>query len=166
MSARARARSRRSRCARSGCATSAARCTPCPFGEIKSLSNESRDWSIVKLEFRIPFDTDLGGVKKIIKAINAEIAADPELGPNLIEPIKSQGINRFEEYWMVLRVKYTAKPNSYQFMIRREAYQRIRDAFEQAGIKLGERSVKVEMAGGTAAAAGARRPAAGVSRGL
>ena len=38
-----------------------------PFGEIKSLSNESRDWSIVKLEFRIPFDTDLGKVKKIIK---------------------------------------------------------------------------------------------------
>jgi small-conductance mechanosensitive channel len=118
-----------------------------PFGEIKSLSNESRDWSIVKLEFRIPFDTDLGKVKKIIKLINAEIAADPELGPNLIEPIKSQGINRFEEYWMVLRVKYTAKPNSFQFMIRREAYQRIRDAFDQAGIKLGERSVKVEVAG-------------------
>lgn len=118
-----------------------------PFGEIKSLSNESRDWSIVKLEFRIPFDTDLALVKKIIKSINAEIMADPELGPNMLEPLKSQGINRFEEYWMVLRVKYTAKPNAYLFMIRREAYHRIRDAFDKAGIKLGERSVKVEMAG-------------------
>jgi moderate conductance mechanosensitive channel len=127
-----------------------------PFGEIKSLSNESRDWSIVKLEFRIPFETDLKLVKRIIKAINAEIMADPELGPNLIEPIKSQGINRFEEYWMVLRVKYTAKPNSHQFIIRREAYQRIRDAFDKAGIRMGERSVKVEVAGqGAAAAAGA-----------
>jgi moderate conductance mechanosensitive channel len=116
-----------------------------PFGEIKSLSNESRDWSIVKLEFRIPFDTDLGRIKKIIKTINAEIMADPELGPNLIDPIKSQGINRFEEYWMVLRVKFTARPNSYQFMIRREAYHRIRDAFDKAGIKLGERSVKVQV---------------------
>jgi small-conductance mechanosensitive channel len=124
-----------------------------PFGEIKSLSNESRDWSIVKLEFRIPFDTDLAAVKKIIKTINAEIAADPELGPNLIEPLKSQGINRFEEYWMVLRVKFTAKPNSVQFTIRREAYQRIRDRFEKAGIKLGERSVKVEVAGQSGSAA-------------
>jgi small-conductance mechanosensitive channel len=132
-----------------------------PFGEIKSLSNESRDWSIVKLEFRIPFETDLKRVKAIIKAINAEIMADPELGPNLLEPLKSQGINRFEEYWMVLRVKYTAKPNSHQFVIRREAYQRIRDAFDKAGIRMGERSVKVEVAGqgSVEAAAGA---AAGV----
>jgi small-conductance mechanosensitive channel len=122
-----------------------------PFGEIKSLSNESRDWSIVKLEFRIPFDTDLKLVKKIIKTINAEIAADPELGPHLLDPLKSQGINRFEEYWMVMRAKFTARPNSYQFMIRREAYHRIRDAFDQAGIRLGERSVKVEVAGGSQA---------------
>src|SRR5262249_11858460 len=30
-----------------------------PFGEIKFLTNNSRDWAIMKLELRLPFDTDL-----------------------------------------------------------------------------------------------------------
>jgi small-conductance mechanosensitive channel len=29
-----------------------------PFGEIKYLSNYSRDWVIMKLEFRVTYDTD------------------------------------------------------------------------------------------------------------
>jgi hypothetical protein len=45
-------------------------------------------------------------------------------------------------------------------VIRREAFQRIRDAFDKAGIRMGERSVKVEVAGqgaaGTAAGAAAQ----------
>ena len=46
-----------------------------------------------------------------------------------------------------ITVRQTGSP------IRREAYQRIRDRFEKAGIKLGERSVKVEVAGQSGSAA-------------
>jgi len=28
-----------------------------PFGEIRWLTNQSRDWQIMKLEFRVPSDT-------------------------------------------------------------------------------------------------------------
>ncbi|MGB8841052.1 MAG: mechanosensitive ion channel domain-containing protein, partial [Aliidongia sp.] len=34
-----------------------------PFGEIKWLVNLSRDWAIMKLEFRVPFETDLALIK-------------------------------------------------------------------------------------------------------
>ena len=34
-----------------------------PFGELKSMTDYSRDWVIMKLEFRVPFDTDLKLVK-------------------------------------------------------------------------------------------------------
>jgi small-conductance mechanosensitive channel len=30
-----------------------------PFGEIQHLTNHSRDWVIMKLQFRVPYDTDL-----------------------------------------------------------------------------------------------------------
>ena len=63
-----------------------------PYGEIKRLRNTSRDWMIMKLEFRLAYDTDLAKVKKIIKKVGAEIAADPELSRDLIEPLKSQGV--------------------------------------------------------------------------
>ncbi len=51
-----------------------------PYGQITRLRNTSRDWMIMSLEFRLALETDLSKVKKIVKTIGDEIAADPELG--------------------------------------------------------------------------------------
>jgi small-conductance mechanosensitive channel len=115
-----------------------------PFGEIPSLTNYSRDWVIMKLEFRVPFETDLKLVKKIVKNVGAELQQDPELGEHILEPLKSQGVRRMEEFNMVVGVKFMAKPGE-QWTIRKEAFQRIRDAFEAQGIRFAERNVKVEV---------------------
>jgi moderate conductance mechanosensitive channel len=117
-----------------------------PFGEIKWLTNYSRDWAITKLQFRVPFDTDVLLIKKLVKKIAADVAADPELGPYLIEPLKSQGVIRMEEFCMVIGVKYMTRPGDGQFIMRREAYHRILEAFEDAGIRLADRNVRVATA--------------------
>ena len=44
-----------------------------PFGEIKQLTNYSRDWIIMKLEFLLAFDTDLRKVKSLVKQIEKEL---------------------------------------------------------------------------------------------
>ena len=115
-----------------------------PFGELKSLTNHSRDWVIMKLEFRVPFETDLKLVKKLVKKIGAEMAANEDYGHSIIEPPKSQGVRRMEEFNMVVGVKFMTKPGE-QWIIRREAYQKIRDAFDANGIGFAERNVKVEV---------------------
>ena len=46
----------------------------------------------------------------------------------------------------VIGVKFTTKPGE-QWTIRRDAYQRIRDAFEANGIIFAQRNVKVEVVG-------------------
>ncbi|MCP5149626.1 MAG: mechanosensitive ion channel family protein [Ectothiorhodospiraceae bacterium] len=117
-----------------------------PFGEVKSLTNHSRDWVITKLEVRVPFDTDLKLVKKLVKQIGAELEADPEHGPSIIETLKSQGVRRMEEFNMVIGLKFMTRPGE-QWVIRREVYQRIRDRFEAHGIRFAERNVKVEVIG-------------------
>ncbi len=115
-----------------------------PFGELKSLTNYSRDWVIMKLEFRVPFDTDLKLVKKLVKQVGAELQADPNYGSSILEPLKSQGVRRMEEFNMVVGVKFMAKPGA-QWVIRRDAYQKLRDAFEKSGINFAQRNVKVEV---------------------
>ena len=47
---------------------------------------------------------------------------------------------------MVIGVKFMTKPGE-QWTIRRDAYQRIRDAFDAHGISFAERNVKVEVVG-------------------
>ena len=39
-----------------------------PFGEIDMVANYSRDWAIVKMEFKVTYDTDLAKVKKHLPA--------------------------------------------------------------------------------------------------
>jgi moderate conductance mechanosensitive channel len=113
-----------------------------PFGEIQSLTNHSRDWVIMKLQFRVPYDTDLQKVKKIFKKIGAEMAADPVMGPNLLDPPKSQGVLEMDDSAMIIRCKFMAKPGE-QFVIRRELYQRVQKEFEAAGIEFARRQVSV-----------------------
>jgi small-conductance mechanosensitive channel len=127
-----------------------------PYGEIKRLRNTSRDWMIMKLEFRLAYDTDLAKVKKIIKKVGAEIAADPELSKDLIEPLKSQGVAATDESGLVVRVKYMANPaGGGAYTIRREAFARIIKAFGEAGIKFAERRVTVNVPAGMPAEAAA-----------
>jgi len=115
-----------------------------PFGEIKHLTNYSRDWVIEKLEIRLPFDTDLRVVRRLVKRIGQELQADPDLGPHLLEPLKSQGVRRMEENAMIVALKFMAKPGE-QFVLRREVYQRIRDEFEKNGIHFARPQVLVHV---------------------
>ena len=116
-----------------------------PFGELKSLTNHSRDWVIMKLEFRVPFETDLKLVKKLVKQVGAELKANPDYGDSILQTLKSQGVRRMEEFNMVVGVKFMTRPGE-QWLVRRDAYQGVRDIFEANGIRMAERNVKVEIA--------------------
>jgi small-conductance mechanosensitive channel len=115
-----------------------------PFGEINSLTNHSRDWVIVKLEFRLPSQTDLAVVKKIVKRIGTELETDPEVSKHLLETLKSQGVRRFEDNAMIVGVKFKSVPGE-QFVIRRIVFQKIRDAFAAADIHFADRGVVVRV---------------------
>ncbi len=114
-----------------------------PYGEIQHLTNYSRDWAIMKFELRVPFETDINMLRKIIKKVGVAMMEDPELGPDLLEPLKSQGVNRMDDSALIIRCKFTAIPGK-QFVIRREAFTRIQKAFEEKGIKFAPRRVLVE----------------------
>lgn len=126
-----------------------------PFGEIKTLTNFSRDWAIMKLELRVAYSADLEKVRKIVKSVGQDLLAHPEYGPNFLQPLKSQGVHRMDDSAFIIRVKFMAKPGE-QFVLRREVFRRIQQAFAAAGIEFAPRRVIVdggkEAAGATLAA--------------
>jgi small-conductance mechanosensitive channel len=116
-----------------------------PFGDIKLVTNLSRDYVIMKLDFRVRYDADVEKIRKIIKKkVYNVIAADPELGAKLLEPIKSQGVRELDDSAMVMRVKYKTKPGD-QFAIRKEVYRLMQEAFKEAGIEFAHRNVTVYL---------------------
>jgi len=105
-----------------------------PYGQIGKIQNFSRDWVIEKLTFRVAFDTDVELVRKLFKKIGQDIASDPELAPDLIEPFKSKGIGEVEDGTLIIKASFTAKPGK-QSMIRRAALRAVQNAFRENGIK-------------------------------
>jgi small-conductance mechanosensitive channel len=117
-----------------------------PYGEIPKLTNFSRDWVIMKLRFRVPFDTDINKVKKIFKGIGKDLLEHPELSEDFLQPFKSQGVAEVDDNGIVVRGKFMAKPGK-QFMIRKELYVRVQKAFEEAGIPFARKQVMVHIPG-------------------
>ncbi|MFQ5937450.1 MAG: mechanosensitive ion channel domain-containing protein [Acidiferrobacterales bacterium] len=117
-----------------------------PFGEITHLTNYSRDYVIMKFELRVPFETDIDKVRKLIKKVGQEMMADPELAPLMLGPLKSQGVTHMDDSALIMRCKFTAIPGQ-QFMVRRAAFTRIQKAFAENGIHFAPRRVIVEATG-------------------
>jgi small-conductance mechanosensitive channel len=131
-----------------------------PFGVIRNVRNFSRDWVIMKLPLRLTWDTDVERVRKIVKAIGQELAADPVHGPKFLDPLKSQGVIETDDSAMIVRVKFMTRPGD-QFILRRLVYARIKGAFAEAGIRFASREVVVRLAGDGAVPPDAVRPALG-----
>ncbi|MEM9224521.1 MAG: mechanosensitive ion channel family protein [Pseudomonadota bacterium] len=117
-----------------------------PFGEIKQLTNYSRDWVIMKLPIRLTYDTDVEKVRKLIKKLGQEMADDPEYGHLFLEPPKSQGVVQMDDSAMIMRVKFKTKPGD-QFILRRNVFAKLRELFEQNDIHFAHREVTVRVAG-------------------
>ncbi|SOB60569.1 MscS Mechanosensitive ion channel [Pseudodesulfovibrio profundus] len=115
-----------------------------PFGSIKEIQNMTRDWAVMKLNYLVPFDTDIHKIKKIIKKINKEIRAIPELNEFMLSDIKSQGVKAMEEYGMRMRVKFMTKPGG-QFTLRKLVLAKMRKEFEAAGIEFAKPRVSVSL---------------------
>ncbi|WP_293963186.1 mechanosensitive ion channel family protein [Sneathiella sp.] len=116
-----------------------------PFGEIQQVTNYSRDWVMMKLPLRLTYDTDVEKVRKLIKKLGQELLEHPEVGDKFMEPLKSQGVFMMEDSAMIIRVKFMTRPGD-QFVIRKLVYARIRELFEENGIKFAHREVTVRVA--------------------
>ncbi len=115
-----------------------------PYGEVSSLKNMSRDWGIMKLPFIFPFDADPERIRKIFKKVGQDLLEHPEYGEYFIQPFKSQGVLSIDDVGMTIRGKFMAKPGK-QFEIRKEIFNRVRAAVDEAGIPFARREVRVAL---------------------
>lgn len=115
-----------------------------PYGEIPKITNYSRDWTIMKLQFTVPFETDLIKVKRIFKKIGLELLEHPEYGGDFFSPFKSQGVVQVDDVGIVIRGKFMVKPGK-QFAIRKEIFQRVQRDFETNGIQFARKEVRVKL---------------------
>ena len=135
-----------------------------PFGQISSVTNASRDWATLKFNLRLDHSADIEKARKTIKKVGIAMAEDPELGPQIIMPLKMQGVSDITDSAVIVRLKFTAKPAQASLM-QREGLKRIYKALNEAGVPFATGAVTVRsleergIAGAAAAQSLAIHPA-------
>ncbi len=115
-----------------------------PFGEVQKVTNFSRDWVMMKLQMRVPSDTDLEKLRKVVKKVGQKMMEEPEFGDKFLQPVKSQGVYRMDDDGaFVIRVKFMSRPGE-QFVLRREVFRRVQEAFAENGIRFAPKRVMID----------------------
>ncbi|MET0508146.1 MAG: mechanosensitive ion channel family protein [Burkholderiaceae bacterium] len=75
-------------------------------GEITTVTNMSIGFSYSVVDVRVPSSADLDRVMEIMRQTAAELEADEEYGPRIIEPFDLAGVADWQEFSVVLRGRF------------------------------------------------------------
>ncbi|WMS43801.1 mechanosensitive ion channel family protein [Acuticoccus sp. MNP-M23] len=123
-----------------------------PFSKMGTIRNNSRDWAVMKFSFRVPADTDVEMVRKLVKKVGEEMALNPELKDSIIAPLKSQGAISITGRSYEIGCKFTAVPGQ-QFGLRRHAFAKLQKALKEKGVSLAGQDLDLSQIANPAKAA-------------
>ena len=106
-----------------------------PNGEIKTLSNRTKDYSYYVVELGIEYGEDTDRVVAAVRAAAAELASDPAYGPNMLEPVEILGVDDFKDSAVTMKFRIKTVPLK-QWEVGRELRRRIKRAFDAQGIRI------------------------------
>ncbi len=117
-----------------------------PCGEIKMVTNMTKNFSRYVLKLALPYATDTDKVLDIVRNIDEELRQDPDFGEDILEPIEIMGVDQFENNAIVLKARTKTKPIK-QWRVGREFNRRLKMRLEKEGIEMPYANVSLYMGG-------------------
>ena len=106
-----------------------------PNGEIKIVSNLSKEWARSVLDVSISYREEVDQVMEVLRQIGKEMAAEEPWKSALLEPLQIFGVERFGESELVIRTVVKTVPLK-QWDVGRELRRRIKIRFDEKGIQI------------------------------
>jgi small conductance mechanosensitive channel len=106
-----------------------------PNGEIKIVSNLSKEWARSVLDVGISYREDVDHVIEILQQIGSELVAEEPWKSAILEPLQIFGVERFGDSQLVIRVVVKTAPLK-QWEVGRELRKRIKIRFDEKGIQI------------------------------
>ena len=105
-----------------------------PHGTITTVSNMTHGWSRAALEVSISYNEDVDRALGVLQGLCAELRADDEFGPLLLEDAEMLGVDALTEKAVVLKFVIKTKAQE-QWKVKRELLRRIKRRFDELGIE-------------------------------
>ncbi|NWF93687.1 MAG: mechanosensitive ion channel family protein [Syntrophaceae bacterium] len=106
-----------------------------PNGEIKVVSNLSKEWSRSVLDVGISYREDIDQVIELLGQIGKELQAEEPYKSAILEPLQILGVEKFGESEVVIRMMVKTAPLK-QWEVGRELRRRIKNRFDEKGIEI------------------------------
>jgi len=106
-----------------------------PNGEITVVTNKSRGYAFALIDVGVAYREDLDEVYAVIRATGAELRADPETGPKILEDIEIQGVQDWADSAVIVRCRIKTVAME-QWAVRRIFLARLKKAFDVHGIEI------------------------------
>lgn len=103
-----------------------------PNGELTQFANHNKDWARAVVDVGVTYDTD---VQRALHAMEATAAEWARETGQALEPPQAQGIIRFADADLVLRLVVKVRPTA-RFEAEVALRRRVKEAFERDGIRL------------------------------
>jgi small conductance mechanosensitive channel len=105
-------------------------------GEIVRVGNKSQGWARAVLDIPVAWDTDVTHVRSVVKAAADAVWQDEEWADKVVEEPEVWGIEELGASGLVIRLAVKTAPLE-QWAVARELRERVKAAFDAAGILIG-----------------------------
>ena len=106
-----------------------------PHGEIKRVSNLSKNFARINVDIGIAYSSNLEHVIEVINRTGNEMAEDPVYKESIISPPKFLRVTEFADSAIIVKVLGETKPLK-QWELAGEFRKRIKVAFDREGIEI------------------------------
>jgi small conductance mechanosensitive channel len=106
-----------------------------PNGEIKIVSNLTREFARVQIDAGIAYGTDVDQALEVMRRVGQAMRADAQWSAKILDDTEIVGVERWGESALVLRCRLKVQPLE-QWNVRREYLKRLKAAFDAQGIEI------------------------------
>jgi moderate conductance mechanosensitive channel len=106
-----------------------------PNGQITEVINMTRGFSFAVMDIGVAYREDTDEVIEVMKAVAAELRADEEFGPRILEDIDVAGVDAWGDSAVIIKCRFRTVALS-QWMVRRAYLGRLKKAFDAHGIEI------------------------------
>jgi len=106
-----------------------------PNGEIKVVTNLSKEWSRAVVDIGISYREDIDQIITFLSEIGKELANEEPYKSTILEPMEILGVEQFKESEIIIRMIVKTVPLK-QWEVGRELRRRIKNRFDEKGIQI------------------------------
>jgi small conductance mechanosensitive channel len=106
-----------------------------PHGEIKTVSNQTKQFSKINVNIGVSYDSNIDHVKTVVNNVGKQLAEDKDWKKVITEAPKFLRIDSFGDSSVNIKIVGVTKPSE-QWNVAGELRKRIKEAFDAEGIEI------------------------------